>query len=134
MISELTSASPLQSAFEQELSRQLASPGASEVDRFEQMMANAVPHAPVNCAQGETIVSKAVAEQDAAAHAVGNDLLYMMQDGSSLQESPAEAMMRTAKEAVYVSIEEAQFAATVDVNMAMAKTGRSDVETLMKNS
>lgn len=104
-----------------------------QVDRFEQMMANAKPMPHVESGSGQTIVGKAIMDEDAALHTVPNDMLFMMQQGAGPLDGSIQSLQRFATESMYVASEMAQMNANMSVHMALTKSTRHSVETLMKN-
>lgn len=113
---------------------QMPQPSQALVDRFEQLMEHAEPCTHVDSSVRESIVGKAIAQQEAQWQTVPNDVLYMMQQQApSPQASPTEVMTQYANEAVYVVLEMAQMNADLNVKLAVVKSAKGSVETLMKN-
>jgi len=108
-------------------------PAQADVDRFRQLMANATPEAHADPSMGQTIVGKAIAEADGHWTKVANDLQYMMQQHPSPGESPQESIHRLNTEAMYVSAEMGAAYWDLQVKMALVKSTKGSVETLMKN-
>jgi type III secretion inner rod protein HrpB2 len=125
-----------QTLFEKEFGGQTQMPQSTQAlaERFEQLMAHAAPRAHIDSSAHETIVGKAIAAQESQWQTVPNDVLYLMQHPQSLpQESPIEAMDRHASEAIYVIQEMAQMNADMNIKLALVKSTKGSVETLMKN-
>lgn len=113
---------------------QMPQPSQALAERFEQLMAHAQPSAHVDSSVRESIVGKAIAAQDAQWQSAPNDLLYMMQHAQiSPQESLEEVTTRLTNESVYVMLEMAQMNADMNAKMAVVKSTKGSIETLMKN-
>lgn len=112
----------------------LAPPAPDLVDSFEKMMASAVPHAQAHDSSiNQTIVGKALAEEDAQWKTVPNDVLSMMQQQVSPTESPFEVEQRLTSESIYVMEEMTQLNADMHVRTALVKSTKGSIDSLMKN-
>jgi|GEM_PF-4883233 len=112
---------------------QVSAPAQALGDYFEQLMTRSVPSAHVDSSIRETIVGKAIAEEDAQLQRVPNDLLFMMQQQISPLESPIVQMNRIVGESLYLMQEMAQMTVDMKAKMAIVKATKGSVETLMKN-
>lgn len=115
----------------QALTQQPTSSGTSVTaesgDKFAALMQQGQLTAPVDGADSQSLVTKLVTDQDNALQQVPADITFLMERQSSMSTNQFTAA------ALQVSSETAMLQVNMEVKMAVVKSSKDAVETLMKN-
>ena len=115
----------------QALTQQPTSSGTSVTaesgDKFAALMQQGQLTAPVDGPDSQSLVTKLVTDQDNALQQVPADITFLMEHQSSMSTNQFTAA------ALQVSSETAMLQVNMEVKMAVVKSSKDAVETLMKN-
>jgi type III secretion inner rod protein HrpB2 len=96
-------------------------------DKFAALMQQGQLTAPVDGPDSQSLVTKLVTEQDDALQQVPADITFLMEHQSTMSANQFTAA------ALQVSSETAMLQVNMEVKMAVVKSSKDAVETLMKN-